>query len=134
MFIVVCVRRSSTFVTKDSYIFYMCAEHNKLWCVFSTAIYLVKALSGSSHALGRAHAKVSYIQLRATLEILSKIPLLARALGQKAPSAKRQTRATRANSGIQRISIVNARAIIKYIVYNFKDANEARLMTVNAVS
>ena len=54
--------------------------------------------------------------------------------GQKAHSAKRQTLATRANSGIQRISIVNARAIIKYIVYNFKDANEARLMTVNAVS
>ena len=46
MFIVVCVRRSSTFVTKDHSIFYhvfMCAERNKLWRVFSTAIDLVKA-------------------------------------------------------------------------------------------
>ena len=48
VFIVVCVRRSSIFVTKDPIITYfimcyMSAERNKLRRVFSTAIDLVKA-------------------------------------------------------------------------------------------
>ena len=42
VFIVVCVRRISTFVTKDNYIFYH-AERNKLRRVFSMVIDLVKA-------------------------------------------------------------------------------------------